>query len=236
MRNKISNDTPPLTYANLWAISPLNSPTTEVILWRINLNERVKWNSNYLSLLHPSEVKQVLRYRQSDDQLRYTATRVVLRHLLSITLRVSPDEIKILKGKYGKPYVDNGPYFNVSHSKNQVLIALSYSQPVGVDIEYKRTISDLELLALRVCSKVELSKFNKHYLNEDIFYRLWTAKEAVLKAKGYGISRNMRGITIDPNLYFQYLCLDEKRADQVKIWRLAVPEGYTAALALATID
>lgn len=97
----------------------------------------------------------------------------------------------------GKPYIQGGDEFNISHSGDITVCAVS-SFPVGVDIERikERDISKIvKAFDARERQKIE-EKTGEEKLRE--FYRIWTVKEAVCKLKGCGISRRMLGsITAD---------------------------------------
>ena len=81
--------------------------------------------------------------------------------------------------EHGKPYWENGPYFSISHCKQGIAVAVD-DQPVGIDIEAIRHADD-ELIE-RVMNNAE-----RQGMDERKFTRLWTRKEAVVKAQGVGI-------------------------------------------------
>ena len=81
--------------------------------------------------------------------------------------------------KNGKPYVENGPYFSISHCKTGIAVAID-DQPIGIDIEAIRH-ADQDLIE-RVMNEKE-----RVGMDDRKFTRLWTQKEAVVKAQGTGI-------------------------------------------------
>ena len=89
--------------------------------------------------------------------------------------------------EYGKPFWPNGPYFSISHYKHGIAVAID-EHPIGIDIEAIRHADD-DLLA-RTMNKFEQSKIKnqKSKIESDReFTRLWTLKEAIVKAQGVGI-------------------------------------------------
>lgn len=89
--------------------------------------------------------------------------------------------------EYGKPFWPNGPYFSISHCKQGIAVAID-EHPIGIDIEAIRHADD-DLLA-RTMNKFEQSKIKnqKSKIESDReFTRLWTRKEAIVKAQGVGI-------------------------------------------------
>ena len=90
--------------------------------------------------------------------------------------------------EHGKPYIENAPYFSISHCKQGIAVAID-DQPIGIDIEAIRH-ADPELIA-RTMNEEEQSRIeNRESRIESAraFTRLWTQKEAVLKAQGIGIA------------------------------------------------
>ena len=88
--------------------------------------------------------------------------------------------------KEGKPLSDN-VYFNISHSHGLLVLALSKSCPVGVDIE---KIREIRQSMVRVLSDEEIMFM---HLNED-FLKIWVNKEALLKCIGSGINVTLKDV------------------------------------------
>jgi 4'-phosphopantetheinyl transferase len=81
----------------------------------------------------------------------------------------------------GKPYYENGPYFNVSHSGKYVMMAVS-SREIGIDIE-ENIPKDMSLLT-KIFNEAEAKMIKEHA----DFYYLWCAKESLIKCMGSSIS------------------------------------------------
>lgn len=116
------------------------------------------------------------------------AAELVLRALLSEHTGAPPESFRFLRTPRGKPYAENAPYFNLSHSGDWLLCAVS-DTPVGADIETPRTVSPN--LLRRTCTPAELA-----YIGDDAqrFLEVWTAKEAYLKLLGTGLRVDLRKI------------------------------------------
>ena len=99
---------------------------------------------------------------------------------------------EIARGEHGKPYAPSvvGIDFNLSHARDHVLLAFARNQPVGVDIERIDRRLALDDLARRFFSVAEADALDRLGEVERLpaFLRLWTCKEAVLKAIGQGLS------------------------------------------------
>lgn len=89
-------------------------------------------------------------------------------------------EMEFLYNEHGKPYIEGGPFFSISHCKQGIAVAID-DQPIGIDIEAIRNV-DQDLI-LRTMNEEEQKQIHS---NRD-FTRLWTQKEAIVKAQGVGI-------------------------------------------------
>lgn len=98
----------------------------------------------------------------------------------------------IERGERGKPYAPDLPGidFNLSHARDHVLIAVARGQPLGVDIERIDRNIDIEGLARRFYATAEADALAAlpEAQRAEAFVRLWTCKEAVLKALGEGLA------------------------------------------------
>ena len=102
------------------------------------------------------------------------------------------DAPTILRGEHGKPYAPDlgGIDFNLSHSGRHALIAVARDQSVGVDLEKQGRQRSVDDIAQRYFPAAEANALRKlpAELRDAAFLRLWTGKEAVLKALGEGLS------------------------------------------------
>jgi len=138
--------------------------------------------------LSEDELTRVDKIRSTSDKKRFICTRTLLRKCLSLYLSIPPSDIVFAYSENGKPYLQNHALeFNLTHSKNHILIAISTTIPVGVDTEFRRPLPTLETLAKRFFSQEDYSTLlskptqaQKHRY----FFETWTQKEAITKAKG----------------------------------------------------
>lgn len=152
------------------------------------------------ALLSASETKRLATFKSVKRANEFVFARSMLRQLLSEYLQLSPAEIPITTTESGQPILAmaNQPlYFNLSHSCDFIAICISQTAPLGIDIEKMQPRPFLPI-AHKYFSKHE--NIHLHGLAQDAkelyFYQLWTAKEAIAKACGKGISFGFKTIEL----------------------------------------
>lgn len=194
------------------------------------------WNT-----LSSSEKDRANRFHRAEHRALFAMTRAILRDLLSKATGVAAAKIAFGEGPYGKPCLvgTNGPHFNVSHSRSFALIGFSDSRDIGVDIEFMRAAGAELDLARSFFSAAEYRSLeglaNGMLLSS--FYKIWTCKEAVLKACGAGITEHLKDFSVELTkdgyaLHPEPDCFSLSIAS-VAVQPVAVPEGYAGCYALA---
>ena len=144
------------------------------------------------NLLSDEEQAHLTGYRVREAAERYVVTRSLVRAVLSERLAISPRGIQVSRTDTGKPVVAQGVHFNVSHSGDLILMAVSDERAIGVDIERKREVQRVDAMLRRWLSAEEQAAFatlrRTGASPSEAFLRLWSLKEARLKALGVGIS------------------------------------------------
>ena len=164
-------------------------------VFAVDLSPDAAREGRALGLLSQPERILYRRFRVEDARRQFLLARGALRLLLSKRLNRVPAAIGFATRACGKPYaiVDGVPAlvsFNISHSGDDGLIALTGSRSVGIDLEQRRPQVDLDAVAAGVFGAGEralLAGLNGRD-KLDLFYRLWTCKEALIKARGTGFS------------------------------------------------
>lgn len=165
-----------------------NEARGQVDVWHVRLSSDA--NS---SLLSADEQARAARFRFDRDRQRFIACRSALRIILGGYLELRPEAIAFAYGPHGKPYLaDSNLKFNVSHSGNDALIAVSFGRDVGIDVEERYSELSVELFAAAFLSNSERDFFNSQpkYGRRMAFIRCWTRKEAWSKAVGTGIAED----------------------------------------------
>ena len=141
--------------------------------------------SNDYILKHISKIKNDA-YRASSS-IAYSLLGSMLQEVFGISI----NDVTFTENVHGKPIIcDTDIYFNISHSANAVMCAVS-DHEVGVDIE---KICDIRDAIVKRC----FSAYEKDQVSSaEDFYRIWTLKEAYLKAIGTGIDRKLDSLSLD---------------------------------------
>ena len=155
------------------------------------------------------EAARAARFRTPDLQRRYLRSHAALRTILA---RCTDARLDFAVTATGKPFLPAAPHvkFNLSHSREMALVAVTLEVEVGVDVEWIRPMPDYRDIAERFFPPSQAAQVT----DEADFFRRWTRLEAVVKACGTGIY----GIAEEP-------------AGEWTIEELAVAPGYSAAVA-----
>ncbi len=163
-------------------------------VWTVDLAQAASCGTLLLPLLDPEERRRAARFLRPEVGDRFAAARGLLRLLLGRYLERDPARLVFRTGKFGKPFLRavETPAafdFNVSHSGDIAAFAFSGRGRVGVDVEWIRTVRDMEGLLRRVGTPEERQRFRAAAAErrQRWFFRLWTRKEAVAKAIGEGM-------------------------------------------------
>ena len=106
---------------------------------------------------------------------------------------VSAPSMSIVRDKLGKPHFEYGaPYFSISHAGKLSVAAVSEDGELGVDIEHVDRERDTERIAGKFFSEAEQKRLDAAADDRTAeFYRIWTAKEAMMKLSGGGMTSVM---------------------------------------------
>ncbi len=202
-----------------WPAAPerIHLAQGEIHLWKIALKSP-RTSGVGRSLLSADELLRAARYHFSEDAERFIATRGAARSILARYLACDAAEVRFDTGPHGKPFVVH-PFmdlrFNISHSHELAMIAVSRGREVGVDLEWVQPDIEFEPIADYYFEPQEnwsLRSMPKEQ-RASRFFELWTQKEARLKAEGIG------------------LCGTPRRDADWRVQQLEVAAGYSGAVA-----
>jgi phosphopantetheinyl transferase len=187
-----------------------------------------------------SELKRSERMRDPVEAFRFLASHAVLRSILALALGHSRSRLELLADELGKPRLAGDPSrFNMSRSGPEVLVGISETSEIGVDIEMVRKLPDQKILARTHLSRREYEAWRgcNAVSPEAGFLEFWTRKEACVKAAGIGLAMPLGLVDVR--------CGAEQAPVPVNFrsgphdWRghvvsLPMPSGLVAAAALIT--
>jgi len=202
--------------------------------WRIPLLPPPATLERLRQTLCPEESARAARFRFARDREEWVAARGGMRVLLGRYLDCPPHAVRLAAGDNGKPCLASAPAharlrFNLSHTPGLALLAVTEGQEVGIDVERLRADFDPLALAQSFFSadEIEILRAVVPALRPALFFAFWTAKEAIVKALGTGLST--------PTTEFSVAALAHRQTAAAHGFtvRLLHPGGaYAAALAL----
>jgi len=206
-------------------------------VWLVRLRASPRQVQRLRGVLSDAERRRESNFAFERLRPPFVIAHAALRILLARQLGRAPSGLTFCEGPYGKPYLaDRALEFNLSHSGSWALVAVDGHESLGVDIEAVEPRRVTLGLIRSVCSPRERAQFDRltDELRVAAFFRLWTRKEAAIKALGMGMSQPLEtidvplGPTAPPNGVTMHP--DADRGVQWCLWDLAVPAGYRAAL------
>jgi 4'-phosphopantetheinyl transferase len=188
-----------------WPAAPAGLPALghTVHVWAVRLDDGNVVLDAGREMLSSDERERATRFHFERDRRRYLIAHIALHEILSRYLPSDPSHLCFDLGPNGKPelpalLVSSGVEFNLSHSNEIALLAVSGAGAVGVDIEYAKPEFKFQDIAERFFTAREVAALRKlpPDLQRQAFFKCWTSKEAFLKAKGTGLSGNLDEVEI----------------------------------------
>lgn len=221
---------------------------TDAHVWRVSLQQSDDALEALLAVLDADERARADRFRFSKDRRHYIVARGTLRLLLSRYLAMPVVKIAFDYNEYGKPAL--APEltafdlrFNLSHSGDMALYAVTLAREVGVDIEWTgRRLDQPEQIAERYFSQAEREALRHlpEAQKRQGFFNAWTRKEAYIKARGKGLylALDEFDVSLDPAQPAQLLATrdDPAQASRWQMQALDPGDGYVAALVVEGRD
>ncbi len=210
-------------------------------LWLARLDLDDAESEKIWLILDETERQRALKFKLAGSRQRFVAGRGLLRLMLGHYLSASPESIKFEQGEHGKPRLvstapDQGLVFNVSHSASLALFGFAQNKKFGVDLEFMRQINNTEGMVRRCFSISEKSAWRAVHPNQQhrLFFSFWTAKEAMIKADGQGMSLGVQRCQLEHYPDFRYTHLPEGCGDPADwaLYPVDCGESFSGALAI----
>lgn len=206
-------------------------PEAGTDVWHVDLRGGSVRSARHLRVLSGEERTRAGKFHFEPDASRFIYAHGALREILARYVRQPAEEVVISATPSGKPFpggagAPTGVRFNLAHSGDIALIAISLGMDVGIDIEKVNPALDLDSIARRCFAPGErawLASVSPSLLVET-FFTIWTRKEAYLKGRGDGLLGPLTKIDVSAS---------PARPGQAWVVRdVPVPPNYRGAIAL----
>ncbi|AFZ46644.1 4'-phosphopantetheinyl transferase [Cyanobacterium stanieri PCC 7202] len=192
------------------------------------------------SLLSIDEWQRVERFKQKIQADKSCIARANLRIILSKYLNINPAKIIFDYNQKGKPFLKDYPHlhFNLSHTDNLIVYGIS-DHLMGIDIENINKKVKFQELAQRFFCPSEYILMNQINPENEakLFYTLWTAKEAYLKAIGEGLSGGLDSIELSYNFQNEDVEITSaKIREEWQIKNCKINDNYLVSVAIKSKD
>lgn len=188
----------------------------EIHIWTADLTITQAQENEKLGLLNLEERERASRYHFPIHRTRFIAARSMLRVIISQYLNIIPEDIIFTYDENEKPSL-NTPnplqlQFNLSHSENFAVYAITSEHAIGVDIEKVQDHFNLAV-AKRYFTQQENTNLLNLSSQEQIttFYRIWARKEALIKAIGKGLAIPLSSFSVSTNDAYEMITFDHNQ-------------------------
>jgi 4'-phosphopantetheinyl transferase len=220
---------------------------SEVRVWAFPLDVATPVVEQLARALSEDERARADRFVFDRDRRRFQAARGWLRAVLGQCLDIDAGEVRFDYSAAGKPSLAAAEnlrllHFNLSHSEDLAVVAVTPLAPLGIDVERLRPLDDADALVARFFSSNEIRAFTVLPADQRVaaFFALWTRKEALLKATGEGLGQPLSLVEVSflPAEPARVVAIAD-RADRAARWRLEhlTPRtGFVGAVAIERTD
>jgi 4'-phosphopantetheinyl transferase len=222
----------------------LTLSNNDIHLWFVNINDihDPAILKHYQAILSSTERERNQRFIFEKDKKRHLITRALVRSVLSEYYEsIGPKDWCFTENNYGKPEISSEMLiqpltFNLSHSDNMIVLALTREQEIGVDIESLEQSVPTHELAKHTFAPAEYQQL-KALSDRDFhsrFFDFWTLKEAYIKACGLGLSIQLDSFAFSLDKAHIDISFEQSRLDQPEqwqFWQIIPNQAYKVALA-----
>lgn len=186
----------------------------------------------WLGVLDDSEIARADRFVRTQDRVAFVAAHALKRLILAQAFPGrSAAALRFAADPFGKPFLAETAVlpFNLSHTTGLSAVAVSLRSPIGIDVETLGSALPCRDAVQSVLNASERAALARAGDWDDAFLALWTAKEAVIKAEGKGLSLSLSEIEVQ-----QDRALGPSR--RWTLWRSRPTPRHVLALAWDGID
>lgn len=229
-----------------WQTAPneLTLAPNQIHVWRTVLDATFHAN-DLITLLSPDEQSRARAFRFPEHRARYIIAHASLRRILARYTRIAPQDLVFATDAFGKPDLlqsESALRFNLAHSEELAVCAITSNVPIGVDVESIKPIENLADIATRFFSPREVAALLALPADQHTrgFFNCWTRKEAYIKAIGKGLSQPLDQfeVSLAPGEPARFLFArdDPHIAERWSLFSLEPAPGYVGAIAIPARD
>lgn len=210
----------------------------EVHLWLARVDDAPPTDTLAI-WLDDAERARLVRLQRAEDRALFALAHAALRDVLARSLGIAARSVQIDHDAHGKPRLAPGHAcdlrFNLAHAGRAVLIGIARGRELGVDIEAVIAHDDLRAVAEQVYSADERAALDicPAAQHTELFYTLWTRKEACLKAWGCGLDGPLQQFSVREAAHDDVAAPAGSSLPPLHCRDLPAPPGHVAAIAVS---
>lgn len=213
------------------------NPELEIdIYYAISVTSFASRLPTYLETLDKDEIAVAERFKFAELRTRYIISHGILRQLLAERVHEPAVSLRIEKAEFGKPFLPDYSElsFNMSHTEDILVIAISSQCQLGVDVECYQARRACAGLVKKCFAPEEADYWHglESAERSRAFYPFWVKKEALVKAIGKGITLGLDQCVVNPENLNTFLRVPESGglADKWQIHSWDLSENITGAV------
>ena len=172
-------------------------------LWLSRPTDLLEHYDRFATYLSTDERTRAAGYKLAAPRTQFILARGFLRQTLSTYLSETPESLRFGTSGNEKPVLlgDRAVQFNLSHTANAIALVIASDRPVGVDVEQIQARRSMDAIARQQFHPEERADWEAADGPEklNVFYRIWTCKEAYLKGLGRGFAQSLSSFALRPD-------------------------------------
>jgi 4'-phosphopantetheinyl transferase len=200
-------------------------------IWQVHLSQDQPYINELFLLLSEDEKQRANRFHFPIHQQRFIIARASLRTILASYIHQDPQDLQFVYTNHEKPFLKDTPdlQFNLSHSDDLAIYAITKDQALGIDIEkikdeYHQGIVQRFFSANEQRAIEELSD----ELKPHAFYQIWAKKEAIVKTIGKGLNLPLSSFSVSLAPHSESIELDGYSS--LQLFPLQLHDEYASAV------
>jgi len=214
----------------------------EIDIWTADMDCTEADVQHLAGHLSAGETMRAARFRALRDRNCYVVRRGILREIIAGYMGCGPREVEIQSDSKGKPHVTDEEHeaalqFSISQSEGLAVFAFGRCASIGVDIEKIVDFPEMREVASLNFISAEIKEIDSAHERDRVktFFKLWTRKEAVLKAKGDGLLLPLSCVDVStPNeeaSIWETRIKGDSLGSQYRLMDVMAAPGFAAAVA-----